>query len=693
MKPTKIVALLLVAGNLAFTSVSEAQWGMGMWGGMQGCPYGYGAADGATDVEDSIQQVKEDIKDLKDTLKEEKRRLREYEQKKDKHAEVLNGSLTSGWSDVVRDHLESGYSCNCEHVSPIEYPEPDGGYYPPPPQQEPPPPEEPAPLPKPVKKPRQNVDIFEPNATGSGRSPASEIGGGPSGGAGGGYPSSNPWDVGLGDAGGGYGPSGGAGGPNCAPPSPLTTSRRWKELYCRDGGEVGRGICRDPRIASAEARRHSSECERAIAEYRRAYREAEKLRSQIQSHESDLDRKKEELAELRQDMRRELRENRHLEADCPTGECNRPRRHAERGPSTLQTLAPLIMGGVMGLGMEAAGYFLNKQQNSQNQKLGFQAMPNSFGSYGYPYIRDGIYGAAMAGVNGGMGCSPGMGGGGPMGPYGMGGPFGYSLGPYGMMNGPFGYPNMFGMPMGGGMYMPGMGPWGMAGPWGNGGGGMGMGMGLGMGMPMGGMGMGMPFGGGMGMPMGGMGMGMPFGGGMGMPMGGLGMPMGGGLGMGGGFGMPMGGGLGMGGGFGMPFGGFGTPYAGYGLGGGMGGQFGGYGLGGGYPGMGAGGMMGYGGGMQGAYMQQMMMQQRAQQALAVEMNSSVYRFQQLQNGMGGMMPGMGMGYGGYGLGGAYGGAGGGFGMGGGFGGYGLGGGYNLNPGLGVPMGPAPGNYR
>jgi len=705
MKPRSLAVLIIVV-NQVFTSVSKAQmWGTGMWGGMQSCPYGYGAANGASDVQDEINDELEEIRELKHNRREDQRRQRELEKRKQKYLDAINGSFNSGWAGVIIDHIEGGFSCCNQPPPAVGYPtsnppvydSPNDDYVPlpqPPVRPPPPPPQGPGG----GKPPNKLSDIFEPAKSG-GRAPANvggpapaaqapqaaqvaddiEATGGPLvGGAGGANGGVSPWDADLPD---GNGFPGEGGGPNCAPPNALNQTRRWKQFYCREGGEVSRGICRDARMTTPEARR-GAECDRAIAEYRKIYNELMALTRKIASYDDEIQARQDRIRELRRDMREESREGR-LEAGCR--ECERHSRRAERGPSLTSMALPLI-GGLLGAaGSMYLGYQANKQGNQINGRLGWPAQPyNAFG-YGYPFMAMGIQGAVAAGTNGGFGCAPGMYGGGPFGPYGMGSPFGYGLGPYGMMNGPFGYPNMFGMNpmMGGGMYAPGMGPWGMSGPWGNGYNPMfGMGAGMGMGMP------GVGLGGGIGLGMGGypgMGMGMGYPGmGMGMGMPGIGFGLGGGLGMGmpmagmGAMGYPMYPGAGLGGGVGAGIG-MGMPYAGYGLtpGFGMGGM--------GYPGYGGGyGMPGYGMGvgMGGSpYMMAAMSQYRAQMGLNQEYNSLVYRMNQLNNGMLGAGLGGGAGaYGGYGLYQPYG------------VGYGLGAGINAGFGVGGGLGVYGGGY-
>lgn len=295
------------------------------------------------------------------------------------------------------------------------------------------------------------------------------------------------------------------------------------------------------------------------------------------------------------------------------------------------------------------GYQQNKMISQNNAALGYPSQSYPTWGYGLPYAANAIYGALGGSTaQGTYGCGSGMNGTGNWnGPGGMGGPYGQG-GLYGMnQGGVFGYPNgMGGNPMSGGMYLPGMSPWGMNGPnSGQGYGGLQAGMmmtGMMPGMQAGGYGMQM---GGYGMQMGGYGMQMP---GYGMQMGGGGYPASGfatsGFAMGG---YPMGNGYAMGGGTvisgyaamggypmssGYAMGGY-PMSSGYAVGGGYGAQMGGYGLGG-YP------MSGYAaaggiGSMMGSYQQsQANYYQRQQTALQLqsEVSQLMLRLQSIESG-------------------------------------------------------------
>lgn len=122
--------------------------------------------------------------------------------------------------------------------------------------------------------------------------------------------------------------------------------------------------------------------------------------------------------------------------DCTSGACKQREKFFNR------MLLTSTATSLLGMGLQT---WFNVWQQKQNQKLGYPTGPNPYASiaaYGYPYLYGGLYGAAMGGMGaGGWGCAPGVNG-------------------FPGMPGPYAYPG------GGGIYMPGMGPWGVAGPWG-----------------------------------------------------------------------------------------------------------------------------------------------------------------------------------------------------------------------------------
>lgn len=279
------------------------------------------------------------------------------------------------------------------------------------------------------------------------------------------------------------------------------TTADWAK-YCDRSktGSVNASVCSNAAYLGDDHRKDAMKCKKALTDYRKQYADSQKLQNEIESLQRSLEDRKQDLADLKRDIRQEQREGGTQAEYCE--ECNR------RGSGYAYQKPQTDWGSVIsnvGTGLLATymGYKSNQMVAEQNADLGYPTQNYPAWGYGLPYLQAGIYGA--------LGGSTGQ------------GSFGCGGGNNMMSGGAFGYPmNMMGSPMGGGMFLSGMTPWGM-----NGYGGMnGMGMMGNMGMMMPG---GMMMSGGLGM-MTGMGMmsnmgmmsGMMMNGGLGM-MTGMGM--------------------------------------------------------------------------------------------------------------------------------------------------------------------------
>ncbi len=353
----------------------------------------------------------------------------------------------------------------------------------------------------------------------------------------------------------------------------------WNDI-CSGKKIAAKKACSEEKLRpkGKEVKGGPADCERTLNDYSRFSDRIRDLSAQIAKLEVEA-RKQEQIARDRE-IDQILGRKTSGGMVCPTGECDGP---VVQGPKTWQVIGAAAL--------DVFGILMNTRTQNRAMdnaaRLGWPYYPYPNSGYGFPFATAGLYGATMGGIGaGGFGCGGVIGGGMMGGPFGGMGPFGVMGGMYPGMGGPFGQMGcmnpMMCNPMmaGGGLYLPGMGPWGMAGPWGMnpyggmmGGfmpGGMGMAMGMaalsgfpGMGFMPGGMGMQFP--GGMGMQFPG-GMGMMFPGGMGMQMpgaigmaalsgfpgmgfmpGGMGMQFPGGMGMQfpGGMGMQFPGGMGM----------------------------------------------------------------------------------------------------------------------------------------------------
>ncbi|MFN7729341.1 MAG: hypothetical protein ACK5P7_09320, partial [Bdellovibrio sp.] len=496
----KMSVLIIGLATLLGADKARAQnWGTGMYGGMQSCPYELQIGEEAASIKEEMEERNKDLKEAKSDLAKMKSRLSSLKSSVNSQKDLfkLTGFEGEAFS-IIENHITGGYSCNtyqraeCRGTAEASTPDPS-------------------------RMPAGDIP--------GNRRPLPQDDGGASRS---GTPQGDPCGQG-----------------NLTSPSPFAPSV-WARA-CENGGLRG-SICEQNIPGNRPRGYNFDSCRRYLglwAEKQRELRQSEFKIAELDARVKELEAyTKAKKQELRESIKEYVREQRQAQTeggclDCMiTGNSGvmQPRR-----ASGWEIGANLVLG----LGAMYLGNNLNKYTADQNARLGFPTQPYPALGYGMPFFQGALYGAVGGSMGGGaFGCAGGANGSGfANGPYGMMGPFGQGS-MYGPSGGAFGYPaGMYGTPMGGGMFMPGMGPFGM---------GMPGGLGMGGGMMMAG-GMMIPGGFQMGMPMGSM---MGGGGMMGMPMGSMmgGMPMGmmisGGIGMMGG--MPMGMQMGMMGG--MPMG-------------------------------------------------------------------------------------------------------------------------------------------
>ena len=102
---------------MSFATVAHAQfagsYGYGMWGGMQSCPYKYGAGASASSEDDEVKEIQQSIIDLQKQQKQKKTelsRLASRDMRDSKNA--INGVLSADYADFVINHIDSGRNCN-----------------------------------------------------------------------------------------------------------------------------------------------------------------------------------------------------------------------------------------------------------------------------------------------------------------------------------------------------------------------------------------------------------------------------------------------------------------------------------------------------------------------------------------------------------------------------------------------------
>lgn len=501
MKLGKVHVLFLgLATLLGAQSASAQNWGTGMYGGMQACPYQLQIGDEATSIKEDMEEMNKDLREAKSELSRLKSRLSSLKTSVTSQKDLfkLTGFEGEAFS-TIENHITGGYSCSTYQR---------------------------------VTCATGQANANDAIASGDqARMPAADMPGGrpppaPSGNPRNGTPQGDPCGTGT-----------------LTNPAPFAP-----EVWARscENGAVRASICEQNIPGNRPRGFNPDSCKRYLGgwiEKQRELRMAETKVAELDARVKELEAMtKAKKQELREAVKEYVREQRQAQTE---GGCIDCMIMGNSGVMQQRRASGWEIGAnvVLGLGAMYLGNQMNKYTTDQNARLGFPTQPYPALGYGMPFFTGALYGALGGSTGGGsFGCAGGTNGSGfPNGPYGMMGPFGQGsmYGPMG--GGAFGYPaNMYGSPMGGGMFMPGMGPFGMGMPGGLGGG-MGMGMPMGMmmggGFQMGGMPMGMMAGGGMPMGMmisGGIGMmgGMPMGMQMGMPMGmQMGGMMDGGMGM------------------------------------------------------------------------------------------------------------------------------------------------------------------
>jgi hypothetical protein len=569
-----------MTGTLLFPPATQAQfaslsaganmYGNGYWGGLQPCPYPWGAADGAEDESDEVKKIDKMVDSVKEELAEARAKLRKIENDRDNAASSLKSSVIQPFYEKIIFHMDKHMNCLCDTgVAPaaatliVPQPAPAtqvvvnnngtqevtnpncvvtrapappgcnqtlpappaGGTTTPstpttptsptvpttPTTEVPTTPTEPTtPKPNPRGKIRKVKDCVgkdcpklsendaetteadrtiasveadaEATEVGGGRAPAqaaasasaaaaaqapAQAAGAPATGqatATATTVSNGQATASAGDAltaslnaswknsasGGSFG-GGATSRTVCYKPEGVYASEPWKAI-CMEGGEISDEVCTNSFFQKNRKgdSRDERDCRRALDVYQRKTSELEKAKDKVARLEDELDR---------YDRNRERAK---LEAEeCPT--CTGGRRRATA--RTERSTAPLVIGGVAAAIAEWMGYRSNKSSNQWRARTGFEALPYQAGSYGLPFVAMGLQGYLNGGSNGAFGCS---GAAYPYGPGGMTSPMFQWGSPYAQAgaNNPFVNPYALmnlNANAGGGMYIPGVGPWGIAG--------------------------------------------------------------------------------------------------------------------------------------------------------------------------------------------------------------------------------------
>jgi hypothetical protein len=104
-----------VATVMTFAVSAHAQqWGSGYYGGMQACPYEYGAAEGSSDIQDEIYEEQDAIKEAKYQLKLKKSELKSAERLATRHRATVEEVVAADYTTQIFSHIDNTMKA-CEY--------------------------------------------------------------------------------------------------------------------------------------------------------------------------------------------------------------------------------------------------------------------------------------------------------------------------------------------------------------------------------------------------------------------------------------------------------------------------------------------------------------------------------------------------------------------------------------------------
>ena len=359
--------LILIAGAMLGLPAQAQQYGYGLYGGTQPCPYNQASALPPEDPQ--LASLKNEQADIRQDKSADSKRVRELERKKEKYDQAITDVISSDWAQAVTEQLDRGYNCNCPGAQPAADPD----VLPPPT----------APKTRRHERLSQNAETKK-----SGRAPASSYGDTLSPDST--EPHVNPYDKTW--FGGAATGNGQASNDNCAPPDDLHNSQPWRTVCLNDGG-VTKAVCHNHYFANPGVTGDGlRSCDDAIEHYRSVNTEIEQLKRSI-------DNDGERIAALTKEIRvrtREVEKEQKVAGNKSGSNFN------------WTSLIPAALGLAAGAGMEYMGYQNNKTNNATLSREGFQTQPYQFGSLGYPFVQAGVYGSIASAQSGAYGCNGGM---------------------------------------------------------------------------------------------------------------------------------------------------------------------------------------------------------------------------------------------------------------------------------------------
>ena len=110
----RVAAPLTIVMSFALNAQAQAQFGYGMYGGMQACPYNYGSASGAVSEDDTIKDINDAIKELQKQRKAKQSELSKIDNYRTGISgtrKTINEFLSPDYAQFVIDHMEGGKDC------------------------------------------------------------------------------------------------------------------------------------------------------------------------------------------------------------------------------------------------------------------------------------------------------------------------------------------------------------------------------------------------------------------------------------------------------------------------------------------------------------------------------------------------------------------------------------------------------
>ena len=106
----RIAAPLTVVMSFAVSAQAQ-MWGTGMYGGMQSCPYNYGAAAGSSSYLDEIKEAQANIKEAEKQLRAKKSEKKRLDRNMERSRRDVEEVVSEDFTEFIFEHIENNVSC------------------------------------------------------------------------------------------------------------------------------------------------------------------------------------------------------------------------------------------------------------------------------------------------------------------------------------------------------------------------------------------------------------------------------------------------------------------------------------------------------------------------------------------------------------------------------------------------------